>query len=94
MVVPVMTMKSSRIRWQCRRGMRELDELLMGYLESAYATASEPEKAAFRKLLALPDPALKEYLVNGEVSEVDADESSRRVINRIRDGARTAAPGT
>ena len=79
----------ARIRWQCRRGMRELDELLVRYFESAYATASEAEKAAFRTLLSLPDPALKEYLMERQVS---ADEPSGRVINQIRDGARSAAP--
>ena len=26
-----------RLAWQCRRGMRELDELLLGFLTAGYA---------------------------------------------------------
>ncbi len=53
----------SRLRWQCRRGMRELDELLIRYLESRYPVASVDEKAAFQALLELPDPELNGYLL-------------------------------
>lgn len=70
-----------RIRWQCRRGMRELDELLAGYFEHFYGGASEAEKRAFRELLALPDPELARYLVTGQAS---ADGVSASVIERIR----------
>ena len=53
----------SRLRWQCRRGMRELDELLIRYLESRYPIADDDEKAAFRTILELPDPELNAYLL-------------------------------
>ena len=43
--------------------MRELDELLIRYLESRYAGADEHEKAAFEAVLALPDPELNGYLL-------------------------------
>jgi len=51
------------LRWQCRRGVRELDELLLRYLESRYPVASVGEKAAFRAILALPDAQLNGYLL-------------------------------
>lgn len=54
---------SARLRWQCRRGMRELDELLLGYLDGRYAQAGDSEKSAFRKLLDLSDPELMTYLL-------------------------------
>ncbi len=54
----------SRIRWQCRRGMRELDELLTTYLDNRYGVADADEKGAFEALLALPDPELVDYLLN------------------------------
>ena len=44
--------------------MRELDELLVGYLDGRYATADKAEKDAFRALLELPDPELMGYLLN------------------------------
>jgi antitoxin CptB len=53
----------SRLRWQCRRGMRELDELLIRYLESRYPIADDDEKAAFQAILELPDPELNGYLL-------------------------------
>ncbi len=56
-------MLESRLRWQCRRGMRELDELLLQYLENQYAATNESDKEAFRSLLELPDPVLNEYLL-------------------------------
>jgi len=54
--------EESRLRWQCRRGMRELDELLLSYLELRYPMADEAEKAAFREVLELADPELNGYL--------------------------------
>jgi len=51
------------MRWQCRRGMRELDELLVRYLETRYERANESEKEAFRSILALPDAELNSYLL-------------------------------
>lgn len=55
--------EESRLRWQCRRGMRELDELLVRYLEERYPIADDDEKAAFQGVLALPDPELNAYLL-------------------------------
>jgi antitoxin CptB len=52
-----------RLRWQCRRGMKELDQLLTGYLENSYAAASDDDKAAFHALLDLSDPELVGYLL-------------------------------
>jgi antitoxin CptB len=54
---------SSRLRWQCRRGMKELDQLLTSYLEDGYEAAGEADKAAFRALLELSDPELVGYLL-------------------------------
>ncbi|MGI9220988.1 MAG: succinate dehydrogenase assembly factor 2 [Woeseiaceae bacterium] len=43
--------------------MRELDELLVGYLQTTYSAVDETEKAAFRTLLTLSDPELMSYLL-------------------------------
>ena len=48
----------SRLRWLCRRGMKELDVVLSRYLEQDYASAGSEQQAAFRELLELPDPDL------------------------------------
>ena len=54
---------TSRLRWQCRRGMKELDQLLTSYLEGDYEAAPARDKAAFHALLELSDPELVGYLL-------------------------------
>jgi len=61
----------SKLRWQCRRGMRELDILMERYLFEQYETASEVEQQAFRDLLDLQDPTLFAYLL-GREKPIDA----------------------
>ncbi len=50
----------AKIRWQCRRGSRELDLLLNRYLETRYLVADEEEKARFVEMLKLDDSELLE----------------------------------
>ena len=76
----------SRLRWQCRRGMRELDDLLLRYLDSCYEPADAKEKAAFRAVLTLPDPELNGYLLQRQVPQ---DESVNVVIQHILDPPET-----
>jgi succinate dehydrogenase flavin-adding protein (antitoxin of CptAB toxin-antitoxin module) len=49
--------------------MRELDELLLNYVECRYAQAPADEKTGFAALLELPDPQLAGYLLQGRVPE-------------------------
>ena len=56
----------SRLRWLCRRGMKELDVVLTRYLDDRYATASAEEQALFARLLQLPDPDLYNLLLGRE----------------------------
>jgi antitoxin CptB len=48
----------ARLRWQCRRGTKELDFLLQRYLDSGYLLADDEEKALFVELLELEDDEL------------------------------------
>jgi len=74
-------MEESRLRWQCRRGMRELDVLLTGFLDREYRSSSDLQKQAFRQLLALPDPDLVGYLLGGASPD---DPELASLIERIR----------
>ena len=60
--------------------MRELDELLVRYLETFYADDSDADKAAFREVLTLSDPELNSYLLQRQTPE---SESIARIIDRI-----------
>jgi antitoxin CptB len=71
----------ARLRWRCRRGMKELDLLLLRFLEQEYPAASAPERAAFTSILDLQDPEIFGYLVG---RAVPSDEYIRHVIARIR----------
>ena len=48
----------ARLRWRCRRGMRELDQLLGWYLETRYPHDDAPTQRAFEALLDAQDPDL------------------------------------
>lgn len=48
----------ARLKWQCRRGTKELDLLLENYLETRYLQADEQEKAEFVELLKMEDNEL------------------------------------
>jgi antitoxin CptB len=60
----------NRLRWRCRRGMRELDVLLERYLVDRWPTAPAERQAAFRALLELPDPELAALLLGKTVTPV------------------------
>ena len=70
-----------RLRWQCRRGMLELDFLFERYLDDHYAAATSDDRAAFQELLSLQDPILNEWLVTGAARP---DEAFIGIVNRVR----------
>jgi antitoxin CptB len=61
-----MAAETGRLRWRCRRGMKELDILLTRYLDECYCTAAGEEQEAFRHLLEMPDPLLYAYCLRLE----------------------------
>lgn len=72
----------SRLRWQCRRGMLELDDVLLGYLEGDYATAPAEEQATFRDLLTLEDPVLNQWILTGDTTGAGRFETLVRRLRR------------
>lgn len=67
--------RRARLRWRCRRGMKELDFLLAGWIESAWAEAGEDRRLAFEWLLEQPDPDLADWLIGGARPQ-DADQAA------------------
>jgi len=53
----------SRLAWRCRRGSKELDLLLLGWLARHFESATAEQRARFAALLELPDPELARYLL-------------------------------
>ncbi len=74
----------SRLRWQCRRGMLELDELLDGFLNKSYGNLSAQQKQIFEEVLKLSDQLLFDYLLDqSKPSDMDVAD----VIQQIRTSA-------
>jgi antitoxin CptB len=71
----------ARLRWRCRRGMRELDVMLTRYLDRIWPTASLSERDAFVQLVGLQDPDLFGYLVG---RTTPTEDSLLAVIASIR----------
>lgn len=57
-------MNRFRIEWQCRRGMRELDKLIMPFYQQYFDELSETEQATFVEMLNYTDPELFRWLMN------------------------------
>lgn len=53
----------NKLRWMCRRGMRELDMLLLGYLERHYPEAEPAAQRAFARVLEMQDPDIYSLLM-------------------------------
>ena len=71
----------ARLKWKCRRGMKELDLLLERYLDTRYPSAGPTEQGAFRELLDMQDPELFAFVTG---RERPATEELRRVVDVLR----------
>ena len=76
----------SRLAWQCRRGMLELDLLLQGFLENGYAQLDASGRDAFERLLKTQDQILFEYFMENKSPR---DRELIDVIEQIRHAAQT-----
>jgi antitoxin CptB len=61
--------------------MKELDLVLLRYLEQDYPQASPADRDAFAQILELQDPDLFGYLVG---RDIPVEASLRHVVARIR----------
>jgi antitoxin CptB len=82
-----------RLQWRCRRGMKELDLLLTGYLREHWSMAGPAERAAFERILELPDPLLAAYLMERDAPP-DPDLQGLLAILRGRAARRLPAAAT
>jgi len=70
-----------KLKWLCRRGMRELDILLACFIEKNGRSLAEGEWPEFESLLQLEDDRLWDWLQ--DTSAADA-EAYRKVLFAIR----------
>lgn len=53
-----MSKHMGRIRWKCRRGMLELDMVLLRFVDQQYEKLDEAQSQVFERLLEESDPTL------------------------------------
>jgi antitoxin CptB len=74
-----MTPDMGRLRWRCRRGMKELDVLLTRYMDERFCSAPQEEQAAFRRLLEAQDPLIYAYCLGHERPPQDLSALIKRI---------------
>jgi antitoxin CptB len=77
-----------RLRWRCRRGMKELDVVLERYVQRGLAQAGKLERETLAELLSLADPELAGYLLAGETP---ADPRLAQLVGHMRRLCRSEA---
>ncbi|MDH3669712.1 MAG: succinate dehydrogenase assembly factor 2 [Gammaproteobacteria bacterium] len=70
-----------RVRWRCRRGLLELDLILLRFVDECYPALPQAEKSGFQELLSLPDATLLDYLAG---RDKPADKVLREIVRKIR----------
>ena len=73
----------NRLRWQCRRGMLELDLLLLPFVEKHYLGLSVSDQGLFEELLTYHDQDLFQILIKHKSVE---DPPLHRLVEAIRHG--------
>lgn len=69
-----------RLRWRCRRGMRELDQLFGRYLDRRWLDADSDERAIFERLLACEDDKLWRWCLGYDTPD---DPELHALVQRI-----------
>jgi antitoxin CptB len=78
-----------RLRWQCRRGMLELDLLLNRFLDRGYDALDPAGRSAFIRLLGYEDQILQDWLIG---HAVPAEPALSALVVKIRTAMRTESP--
>ena len=70
-----------KILWQCRRGLWELDAILIPFVEKNFSELDNEEVEEFRKLLAYEDIEIFDILVNKKPFD---DLDLEHIVDKIK----------
>lgn len=77
--------KFNRLYWHSRRGMLELDVILVPFLKEAYSGLPADDRDRFEKLLEQEDPDLFSWFMrNGKPQDPDLAKIVKIILNRVR----------
>ncbi|NDV92171.1 succinate dehydrogenase assembly factor 2 family protein [Alteromonas sp. 345S023] len=75
----------SRLKWACRRGMLELDVLLLPFVEEAFADLPYEKQETFERLLTCDDPDLFAWIMGHQkCDDPELAEMVSIVVNRVK----------
>lgn len=77
-------MNKARLRWACRRGMLELDLLLLPFLEQQYDQLTLQQQQDFQQLLSCQDQDLYQWLLGRGVPD---QENLQAVAQKVKQHA-------
>ncbi|MCP5014380.1 MAG: succinate dehydrogenase assembly factor 2 [Ketobacter sp.] len=73
-----------RLRWQCRRGIKEVEVLLLPFFEERYPELSADDKLLFEKLLDQHDVEMFEWFTHrSRPEQPDLAHIVAMVLNRV-----------
>lgn len=70
-----------RIEWDCRRGMLELDKIIMPFFKNEFESLPDVEKQQFLRLLSCSDLQLFSWFFN---NQTPADADLAHIVQRIQ----------
>ena len=77
--------EQKRLWWHSRRGMLELDVLLLPFVENKYAGLNPEDQAKYRKLLDCEDPDLFQWLMqHAEPSDPDLRDIVDMILGPVK----------
>ncbi|WP_203301366.1 succinate dehydrogenase assembly factor 2 [Marinobacter sediminum] len=75
----------NRMWWHSRRGMLELDNLLIPFIEEVYRTLSDEDKARYKKLLSCEDNDMFEWFMQrSRPEDPDLQRMVDMIVNRVQ----------
>jgi len=85
MTIEDLAIEKKRLAWHSRRGMKELDVLLVPFLAEVYDDLSEEDKTKYRNLLDQQDPDLFTLFMRTSRSDnADLQYMVDMILNRVQ----------
>lgn len=78
-----------RLRWQCRRGIKEVEVVLVPFFDQFYHSIDQREQALFQRLLECHDVEMFEWFTHrAQPEDPELREFVAKVLTLLDDAAR------
>ena len=76
----------SRLRWRCRRGIKEMDLILQGFLGQNYPTLSAQQKSLFDQILDETDLDILDWILGRSQPDNAEYEELIQLFRQLKPG--------